>query len=278
MTCCTRWLRVLVVACCASVLFTACDTNRGLEITAEVDEPHFRRGMQMVRSGQNQVALEAFLKVIDKRGGDAPESHLEAGQIYLNHIKDPIAAIYHFRKYLELRPNSPQAEQVRQLIETSIREFARMLPAGPFEAPIDKIELLEKMEALKAENAALLAELARLGYKAPPGALVNTGQSPSAPARSAVDYDRAANIPMGEPVPVETAPARRTQPARVLPEPQPPTRPMRTYVVQPKDTLYSISAKVYGTNTRWREIYEANRAQIGDPNRGLKIGMVLKIP
>ena len=142
---------------CVALFVVACDTNRGLQITAEVDEPHFRRGMQMARSGQNQVALEAFLKVIEKRRSDAPESHLEAGQIYLNHIEDPIAAIYHFRKYLEARPNSPQAAQVRQLIKTSMREFARMLPGEPYEASIDKIELLEKLEALKA----CLLEMAR---------------------------------------------------------------------------------------------------------------------
>jgi len=66
----------------------------------------------MERSGQNQIALEAFLKVIEKRGDDAPESHLEAGLIYLNHIKDPIAAIYHFRKYIEIKPNSARGQQV----------------------------------------------------------------------------------------------------------------------------------------------------------------------
>lgn len=273
-----RQVRLLLAVLCVGLLLAACDTNRGLQITQEVDEPHFRRGMQMARSGQNQVALEAFLKVIEKRGDEAPESHLEAGQIYLNHIKDPIAAIYHFRKYLEARPNSPQAAQVRQLIETAMREFARMLPAGPFEAPIDKIELLEKLEALQSENTTLRAEIQRLGQTPPPAALANTGRSPAS-RQQTIDYEAAANIPMGDPIPIETAPItaqvrRQPQPAA----PQAPTRPGQTYVVQPKDTLYSISAKVYGTNRRWREIYEANRNQIGDPNTGLKIGMVLRVP
>ena len=52
--------------------------------------------------------MTAFLKVIDKRGEDAPESHLEVGLLYLQHINDPLSAIYHFRKFLALRPNSQQ--------------------------------------------------------------------------------------------------------------------------------------------------------------------------
>jgi hypothetical protein len=89
--------------------------------------------MQLLRSGRSQEALDAFLKVVAKRGGDAPESHLECGILYLQHIKDPVAAIYHFNKYLALRPNSPQAEHTRELIETAKKEFARTLPAEPFE-------------------------------------------------------------------------------------------------------------------------------------------------
>ncbi len=51
-----------------------------------------------------------------------------------------------------------------------------------------------------------------------------------------------------------------------------------TYTVGSGDVLGEISKKVYGTATKWRTIYDANRDVIGtDPNR-LKPGMVLRIP
>jgi len=49
------------------------------------------------------------------------------------------------------------------------------------------------------------------------------------------------------------------------------------YTVQPGDTLSDISLRIYKDGTRWREIYEANKAQIRDP-RALRVGWKLKIP
>lgn len=52
----------------------------------------------------------------------------------------------------------------------------------------------------------------------------------------------------------------------------------QTYTVQSGDTLFLIAQKVLGDGSLWREIYEANRALIGnDPNQ-VQVGMVLVIP
>ncbi len=60
------------------------------------------------------------------------------------------------------------------------------------------------------------------------------------------------------------------------PEPATPTGP-RYHTVTKTDTLYSISRKYYGTDKRWREIYNANSAEISDPNK-IKVGQRLTIP
>lgn len=51
----------------------------------------------------------------------------------------------------------------------------------------------------------------------------------------------------------------------------------KTYVVQQRDTLRSISHLFYGTASGWERILEANQDQIDDPER-LEPGMVLLIP
>lgn len=52
----------------------------------------------------------------------------------------------------------------------------------------------------------------------------------------------------------------------------------RTHTVGRKDTLYSIARMYYnGDHTKWREIYEANRGQISDPNQ-IRVGQRLVIP
>jgi tetratricopeptide (TPR) repeat protein len=88
------------------LLAAGCERSDRLTLSAETDDPQYRRGQQLLKQGHNQDALGAFLKVIEKRGDDAPESHLEAGLLYQQYFKDPISAIYHFNKYIELQPNS----------------------------------------------------------------------------------------------------------------------------------------------------------------------------
>ncbi|MBI2497782.1 MAG: tetratricopeptide repeat protein, partial [Opitutae bacterium] len=98
-----------------------CSDSRRDTAAAEGDEPEYREGQSLLKNGRKQEALNSFLKVIDRRGDEAPESHLEVGLLYLQHINDPLSAIYHFRKYLALRPNSPQAPLVKQRIDAAMR-------------------------------------------------------------------------------------------------------------------------------------------------------------
>ena len=140
----------------------SCTDNEHVNSATELDEPNYREGQALLKTGRKQEALAAFLKVISKRGDDAPESHLEIGLLYLQHINDPLSAIYHFKKYLALRPNSPQAPLVKQRIDAATREFARTLPAQPLEGQPQRVDLVAALDRLKQENDALKQELADL--------------------------------------------------------------------------------------------------------------------
>ncbi len=51
----------------------------------------------------------------------------------------------------------------------------------------------------------------------------------------------------------------------------------RTHTVQRKETLYSLARTYYNDQSKWKDIYEANRAEIGDPNK-IRVGQRLVIP
>jgi nucleoid-associated protein YgaU len=51
----------------------------------------------------------------------------------------------------------------------------------------------------------------------------------------------------------------------------------KTYTVQPGDTMQKIAQAVYGDGSRWKEIFEANRDTISDPNL-IQVGQELVIP
>ncbi len=49
------------------------------------------------------------------------------------------------------------------------------------------------------------------------------------------------------------------------------------HVVAKGDTLFGLARRYYSNAARWRDIYEANRANLSDPNV-LKVGQELRIP
>ena len=91
----------LVASLFALIALCACAPN-GLEVVGETDEKQYQLAKDYQGQGRTEEALSAFLRVIDARR-DAPESHFEAGYIYLNSMKDPVKAIYHFDRYFRCR-------------------------------------------------------------------------------------------------------------------------------------------------------------------------------
>ncbi len=289
----------------AGLVTTGCAPQTNMPFTAEVDDPDFRRAKDLLRMGREQEALTTFLRLIDQRGGAAAESHLEVAILYHRHIKDPIAAIYHYRRYRELRPNTEQARLVLQSIEACIRDFARTLPAQPLDqqAGADRTNLMDAVDRLNRENLQLKEQLA-----ASRAALLDASRR-SAAASGGDNF----GAPFGEPsqgfvtdagpggarggvpapefappvgvVPVPNQPpVAPPQPPVQQPAVQPPAPPvqqspagMRRHIVERGDTLMSISLRYYGNRSRWRDIYAANRDKL-PTETSLQIGMELRIP
>ena len=244
-----RSLFLLIIFILGVFYFPGCERENASTTIMETDDVDYRRGKNYLRQGRNQEALAAFMRVVEKRGNDAPESHLDMGILYQEHIKDPIAAIYHYRKFLELRPNSAQAELVRQRIDAAMRDFARTLPLqNGGTGQVQRADLLNTIARLRAENSSLSSQLAA----------ARSGQSSvSLPRMRTVDSNKHADSRSYQ---------RGDTPAS-----------RRKHLVARGDTLSSIAQHYYNNRTRWREIYEANRDVL--PNEhALQIGQELVIP
>ena len=262
-----------------------CGDRERLSYATEADEPAYREGTALLKSGRKQEALSSFLKVIAKRGDDAPESHLEVGLLYLQHINDPLSALYHFKKYLALRPNSPQAPLVKQRIDAATREFARTLPAQPLENQLQRVDLVATLERFKQENESLKQELADLKAGRGNVALATPDESAApvtgSPAgRFTFSTDSIPVVHTRPPPPPARAPAPtvpRVTPAPAAATPAAQPAGVRRHVVQPGDTLSKIALRYYSNRARWHDIYAANR-DVMKSETDLKVGMQLKIP
>jgi len=247
-------------------LAAACDAPTSSAV-AEKDEKHFQRGQRLLREGRQAEALAAFLKVIEKRP-DAAESHLEAGILYQQHVGDPVASIYHLRRYRDLQPETPEAEKAKQMIESARKDFARSLPGQPYNSAIDRLDLLEMLEVAREENQELKRQLAALRQQ----------QSAPAAPRSSSPASSTTRIDF-QSTPRTSAPSapRSSASSQLATSGQAPTADTRQYTVVTGDTLTRISTKVYGNSGRWQDIFEANRDQLPNPN-ALRVGQQLRIP
>ncbi|MDR2738112.1 MAG: LysM peptidoglycan-binding domain-containing protein, partial [Puniceicoccales bacterium] len=135
-----------------------------------------------------------------------------------------------------------------QLIDTAKKEFLKNLPAYNGVAQ-SEAELMEILRALKSQNSALSLQIA--SYR-----------------------DRIANCEEKMKAAVKanaTVRAITGQARQNFDEASP------MHVVEPGETLSSISSKYYGTPNSWQKIFEANKSVLGSPEN-LKVGQELMIP
>jgi LysM repeat protein len=228
-------------------------------------------------------------------------AHWELGLIYCQNVNKPAAAIYHFERLLELRPDWRQAETARQLVNTCKIELAKNVPLGPqtpaLQQQMDRLTakvhelagqaarlatsnqtLQLQVQQLALENAQLRERLAAAAVAVPvqPGGLTNPGGGASqTPAQGG-------GAPRGPAAPPK-APGVRSGVSGAGPEVLPAQVPQvrtpalapakgRTHTVRGGETLSRIAAR-YGLKVR--DLVNANPDV--RPER-LKPGQVLRVP
>ena len=126
-----------------------------------------------------------------------------------------------------------------------------------------------------------LAALALAGCKKQNEELTAHGEEPYTPTYTSLDAMDAA--PATGTTTYEPPPAQPAMDVRVAPtdagQPDEPLSPVgsQLYTVQKGDTLYQLARRFYNDQARWRDIWEANRDRISNPDR-LSVGMQLVIP
>jgi len=254
------------------------------------DEERSQPLIQKARAKANQGDVRAAVRLYNAALDFNPKlavAHLDLALLLHENeeVRDYVRAIYHYQRYLELRPTTEK----RQMIEERIRLARQMLVAALTRTDriVDFKEAVDKEnEQLKARIAELESEVAilrgRVSTKSEPAAVVASAagsrqtELPSA-SLPAVTAQKAPS-PQGE----VQQPAV-SSPGATAPSPSAGSasgaelKPIRTYRVKRGDTLTGIAAEVYGDPNQWKKIYNANRRVLGG-STGLKVGQVLVIP
>ena len=125
----------------------------------EERDPLLRDAQAKKRTDDLDGAIELYKKALDKKPQLA-RAHLELGLLYDKHrIPDHIRAIYHYERYVELRPQSEKRELIEGLIRQARISYAASLPDRPSEA-------IDEIAYLKREIVTLNSQLATLNEAA----------------------------------------------------------------------------------------------------------------
>jgi len=222
----------------------------------EKKEPHFLTGLNRRSNMDYKGAIAAFEKAlaINPRSASA---HLELAVLFEQEDKDYAAAIYHYDRFLRLRPAPNDDKRIKEHIEVCKVELAKTVSVGPV-SPAMQFNL-ERLSALEAENVELKRQVAyyessRLTATNPP----NVGPLPPSPGNSVVT---------AQPSPTTSVPSN---PALAVRQPTPPT--VKAHAVKATETFSSIGKKY---NVSVAALMAANP---GVDARRLRIGQSLNIP
>lgn len=213
----------------------------------EARNRHMRRALIAKQAQDIDRAIDGCQQAL-KRKPDLALAHRELALMLDNYREDYVGAIYHYQRYLELRPDSTNREAVEELIRHCRMNFAAQIGATPEEWQRDLQVRNDRIRTLETELA-----LWRSGEMSAAAAAPSTApRKPTAKTK-----------PTAAPAPAPTAPA--------------PAAAARTHVVSAGETLGTIAARYYGSPAQWNRIYKANQDQIQNPNN-VRVGTTLVIP
>ena len=244
-------LLCLCLAIAGSLTLSGCgpSTITGAD---EEKEPKFLVGRSRVNALDYHGAIDAFEQALEAnpRSGAA---HLELGWLFANNDSDPAAAIYHYEKYLGLRPGADNAETVRGHIFRLKQELAKgVLPIPP------STEIQRQMEQLAEENRQLRDQLAKLQAAA---SQVSSNNRTIVPTLASMTTSRDT-----------VAPARAVGGTTSAPKTQQVTVSARTHKVQSGETPVAVARRY---NVKLDALLRANPSL--NPTR-MQVGQRLVIP
>lgn len=289
--------RRICIVLAASLFLAGCNMANSQDTQYDdARNPHYKQAQQDLDSN-NPAAAAAEYEAALAANPKLPGAQYQLGILYGEKLQDPVSSIYHFKRFLDLTPNSDHAASAKELIDKEGQAFAASLPNSSAQNADELTKLQADNAALKkqADDAArtiaqLQAELAQSG-KHHRAATASTGEpAPGANSPATPDASAAPVADMtAAPASTNAAPSG---PQRALPldatnanvtatapgSPATDAGPSRSYTVVKGDSIWKIAHKMYPGDTKngVDKIQEANKDALG--GKPLKIGQVLIIP
>jgi len=218
----------------AGLAFSGCD-----QLARQQKERAMDRADQAVKDSDYKTAETAYEDAIDGTPETA-EAHYRLALIEDDKLKNTVAAIYHYQRYLDLQPNGSHAKDATRFVKELQFRLINELSKGAMMTQQDAARL-------KNENLKLVQQISDLRAQV-------------------TDLRNQRNTAMKNATTPITPPDLKKLPPGT-----------RSYTVQTGDTLASIARRFYKSSARWKDILDANYFSL-QGKTSLKVGQTLIIP
>ncbi|MFA6566735.1 MAG: LysM peptidoglycan-binding domain-containing protein [Victivallales bacterium] len=240
-----------IVAFVFMLLLSSCDNGA----QNESRHPLFIKASNQKDKGkfvESARTFEEYLKI----NPDSAKTHLELATLYDDNLKDSFLAIYHYRRHLELEPDSQEKKNIEAWIKGVEKEYYDQLKMNYTDNDLKK-----EIEALREREKRYVTHMTRLRKE---NEYLKNQLNLKPSAFSAVQEIRQkSTVPAETEVPAASVPKKKEMP--------------EFYVVKQGDSLTKISREIYGDIKYYKLILEANRDILSSETQ-VQIGQKLKLP
>ena len=247
--------------CVAVLALSGCKEGNPGEANEE-EKPLIKKGLTCVDNKQWDEAEKSFKEALDKDPSLAVP-HRELARIYRQYKKNLIYSIYHYDRYLEMRPDMETAELFKEQRDQAEKELEIEMVNQSADVKTlysQHQQLVERYNALLREKNTLSRQLTA----------VQQGTSSTASTASTATTTRSSAATTRTSATERSSTTATAATATTTGEHQ-------VHTVVSGETLSKIARKYYGDPSNWDVIYNANKDRMRNPN-SVKVGMTLIIP
>lgn len=139
----------------ATVLWGGCSPDDFL-VSDEDRERNYQRARDAERLGDYDAASEYYERALEKNSR-APSVHLGYAALCQGQLRRYADAVYHYQRYLRLRPEDPKAEDIRRRITNCTELLATSVPLV-----IRSETIARDLELVRTENLSLHTQITNL--------------------------------------------------------------------------------------------------------------------
>ena len=140
---------------------SGCAKSVGALDAADERDPEMARATTLERANDFEGAIQSYQLALE-RNSELIKAHLKLGLLHDDYENDYLRAIYHYERYLELRPDSEKYADIEELVRLARVNYAASIPEQDSEAIRELTRVRQKASQMEQDLGAAKRRIAAI--------------------------------------------------------------------------------------------------------------------